>query len=350
MLTDAEAAELHELDARSLPAPAASSATPGADPVDGPDGPVAGPAGRVQGWAPEPAVGPHLRVPEPAEQPEGHEGPLPGPVEARASGRRRVPRRLLIPILAVVALAVGLVIGRISFGQGLAPSLNAQQQDAWTALEASGKYDAGSVHLVGSKYGVDAWTATRGQEALECLILTQSEAEGTPLQSDPSGQPGTGCVDPSKPRQGQHLQAGLDYAENGVQYSLWATLVEDINGNPAMIMQRQDTSQGWDWRSQYDEAELALVDVLQAAGFDGTQLSLVGYDGDTPVWTGYDGQQPCVMIVHGADVLRQCGQLAPESPPLELTVGTTTYSVQTSVDRGTVLTVYGGAGRTGVHG
>ncbi|WP_417554513.1 hypothetical protein [Microbacterium sp.] len=241
--------------------------------------------------------------------------------------RRRFP---LIPVLAAVALVVGIVVGSFVFGRLMQTPMTAQQQDAWAKLEASGQYDPGSIHLVGTKYGASIWSATRQQGDLPCVVLTRPG----PLD----GRSMVGCAMPTETDQEMSVQATLTYQEKGVDYALWATLSDDIAGNPAVIVQRQRANEPWDWRMQYSDAELKQAENLVAAGFDGETVSILGYDGDTPVWMGNapDGSGPCLMVVQDTGVVvQQCGSGYDQ---VALSVGDTVYGVLTS-DRSSMLSI-----------
>ncbi|MFC5434035.1 hypothetical protein [Microbacterium suwonense] len=253
---------------------------------------------------------------------------------AQKSARRRA---WALPVIAIAAVLVGLGAGWLLFSRDMSVvAMTAAQQDAWAQLEASGDYDAGSIHLVGHKYGADIWMATRGEVHLECLVLTRADAEPT-----------TGCRSDQQDDEDAQLQVNSTYQDDGTEYAMWASIAEDIAGNQVAIVQRMDMSQGWDWHSMYSDVELEIVDILEAAGFRGDTLNIVGYDGETPVWVGAQGQI-CVMIVQDGSVAQQCGDIATDSDqPLVLTVGDTAYSVSLSSNRGFSLTIERGVGETG---
>lgn len=227
---------------------------------------------------------------------------------------------------------VGIVVGSFVFG-GLAQTpMTAQQQEAWAKLEASGQYDPGSIHLAGTKYGAAIWSATRQQGDVPCVILTRPGAVE-------ENQSSAGCrASTAETDQVSSAQGTLTYKERGEDYMLWATLVDDIGGNPAVFVQRQSANEPWDWRMQYSDTELKQAEALVAAGFNGEMISILGYDGETPVWTGNapDGSGSCLMIVldTGA-VAQQCGSGYDQ---IALTVGDTVYGVLTS-DRSSMLSI-----------
>lgn len=311
-LSDAELAELHDLDNRNLAVPQAA-ASPAVAAVDADaDAEVTGDAA------------PSTEVTEPVEAPSRSEDTAPPASAPRA--KRRIP---VIPLLAVAALAVGVLVGAFVFGRLAGPVMSAEQQDTWTKLAASGMYDPGSIHLAGSKYGASVWSATQHDGSRQCMILTRPKM---------SEVPGTGCENPEDAAGGtpRSAQATINYRENGTDYQLWATITDDITGNPIVTIQRQNTDEPWDWRSQYSAAELKMVDALAAVGFNGDTLSILGYDGETPVWVSL-GDQQCLMVVQQGDVHKSCAGSG--AAPPTLTVGTATYGILTS-DRGSaVLTI-----------
>lgn len=343
-LTDAEAAELRDLDARNLTAPVIAPPVPEPTPTRD-DG------FRASALRTDPSTLKGSSV-EHAEMPPASETPNLPPDEVPAAGRttmslRSIPRRVIVPVVAVIAIVVGLLAGRAMFGDH-GPVMTAEQQDTWVRLQSMTQYDAGSVELVGSKDGVDVWKATQNEGASECLLLTRDPGSpGLP------GGTGVNCLNP-KTALGETLGASLTYVEKGTEYSVWASSAEDINGNPFIAVQRQSMSEEWDWHVQYDKAELKTISVIEATGMDGQSLSILGYDGDTPVWLGFESQ-PCIVIVQPQDVVaKKCGNLALGSPPLELTVGDSTYSVlagdMNSPGSGNVLTIYRAGGAAGGQG
>jgi len=323
-LTDAEIAELRDLDERNMAAPpsvapSASAADPAS--VAGPE-PVAGlesAAGSEPAVGPEQAAQPVRGVRHVASDPE--EAAIPAP---RAAHRPR--RRWLLPVIAVAVILVGFAFGRFVLGSGAdSVPMNDAQQEVWAELEGSGKYTPGSVLLSGSEYGADVWLAHRVETDVRCMILTRGEDRGE----------GCGVLDP-----GPHsdaLTATLNYTDDGTEYLLYATSTSDIDGNPVTYVQRQSAE--WDWRSIYTDAELTMVEALEAHGFDGELLDIVGYDDGVPVWVS-NGARPCLMIVLGDEVQQQCGEAgtgADQLLPLE--VDAKMYTVTSSDSRGLVLTI-----------
>lgn len=327
-LSAAELAELHELQNRGRGATAGSE--PRAEEV-------LPPAASLQVVEPEPsrpavaaaddastAMAP---TPSPPSRPDAQQA-------APGSSRARVPvrRRVLAGVAAVAAL-LGLGAGWLLFGTDLGrTAMTAEQQAAWSDLETAGEYDAGSIHLVGEKYGATTWRATRDDEKLSCLILTRKDLA-------PAGT----CMPAGNAAEGFELQVTLDYAEDGDHYLLWAMIVEDSEGEPVAVIQRQNMGETtWDWRAQYSQEELALAEVLDGSGFAGEHLQILGYDGAMPVWL-YQQDRTCLLaVVNDVEVVAQCGMLTDDaSAPLELKVGDVVYSA-IDTNRGATLTVIRG--------
>jgi len=322
-LTDAEIAELRDLDERNLAAlPSVAPTAPPAPPSAAPTASVAPPEP-----ADQPVLGAQLAASDPGEA--AIPAPRAGQDGHQASVTPRT-RRWLLPLVAVLAVLVGLGAGWLLFGNAAnRATMSAAQQEAWSDLEASGDYDPGSIHLVGEKFGATTWVATQEAAKRTCIVLTKKGLD-----------PASACRSSTGDYQGFDLQVNLDYTEDGDQYMLFAMLIEDVGGTPVTVIQRQNmTDNGWDWRSQYNEDELAQVDVFEDAGFDGEWLTLIGYDGAVPVWL-YQGERTCLMVVEGAgDIAQQCGELTTDPDmPLQLAVGDVIYSVVDS-NRGPSLSI-----------
>ncbi|MFD5224662.1 hypothetical protein ACFWHT_03485 [Microbacterium sp. NPDC058342] len=308
-LTDAEAQELRELSIRHVVAPAPAPSTPA------PAGPTPLKAESV--GAPEALL---LREPDDPAQDSSSER------DGRSERPRRA-RRLLVPILAILLVLAGLAVGRVAFGQPGDPAMGAQQQDAWAKIEASGEYDPGSVQLLGSKYGVDVWSATKQDQKIECVLLTRGEG------------PSAGCRSGAQEDQGLDLQVSLDYSEGDDDYMVWVNVTDDITGAPAVMFQRDSMTEEWDWRATFDDDELAIIEELEAAGFAGDGLSIVGYDAGVAVWL-YQREKTCVLAPIDGAVLQNCGELLADSDrPLALTVEGTEYQVRASSNEGNTLTI-----------
>jgi hypothetical protein len=346
-LSDAEIAELHELDNRHL----AVAAPPAA-----PAPPAARPAAPVRGAGQAASVPADATAPDPRTEQAGASGTS---ADVRGAGRAvsdtagaaisdpraddargeqtppapaPAPRagRWMLALVSAVALLVGLGAGWLVFAGADRTTMTAAQQEVWSDLEASGDYDAGSIQVVGAKYGATTWTATQQDAKRTCVILTRKDQD-----------PAAACRPSAGDHDGFDLQVSLDYTEDGDRYILFAALVEDVGGDPVTVIQRQNmTDGGWDWRSQYSEVELAQVDLLEQTGLDGEWLTLLGYDGVIPIWL-YQGDRTCLMVVvhDTTEVAQQCGSLTTDPEmPLQLAIGDAVYSALDSY-RGPSLTI-----------
>jgi hypothetical protein len=345
-LTDAELVELRDLDNRNLielaaPVVPAEIIAPvrGAQRAESDPGDAAIRAPRADGEDPRtapaetiaPVQGAKHDAADVADVADVADAAVPAPRAADPGAPRAPRRRWLLPLVAAVAVLVGLGAGWLLFDPGVHRStMTAAQQDVWSELEASGDYDAGSIQLVGEKYGATAWAATQDKAKRTCIVLTRKGLD-----------PATGCRSSTGDYEGFDLQVNLDYTEDGDQYMLFALLVEDSGGNPVTVIQRQNMTQNtWDWRSQYTKDELTLVDVLESTGIHGESLNLLGYDGTTPIWMYQDDQTCLAVVLNETDVAQQCGTLSTDPDmPLQLMVGDVVYSVSDSPNRGPSLTI-----------
>ena len=236
----------------------------------------------------------------------------------------------MLPLVAVLAVFVGLGAGWLAFErEAILPGMTAEQQETLTDLEASGTLDPGSVRLLGSKHGADVWEATRDEGALTCLVLTKT-----------TSQQSHACEEWRDDSYGLGVQTSLTIEEDGKQIMVWAVLVENIDGERVAIMQRQNADDAWDWRSQYTESELAIVDVIEADGFEGQWLQLVGYDGDLPIWM-HQAERSCAIVVqNGGNIAQECTDAVLDiDQTVDLSLPGVTYSVRNTANRGMTLTI-----------
>jgi len=191
---------------------------------------------------------------------------------------RGTPRRgriLLAVAAAASALLVGLGAGWLLFGRDTGPAMDAKQRSAWTEFEASGKYDAGSIRMLGEQYGITAWYATQEDGSTECLMLT------------PSKQVSIGCLPTNREEQGQGYSMPLSTQvrfgdDEGTTVNGY--VVRDVRGTPTVVMQKWE-SQASNWADMFsgDERDIAEL-IVDETGVPGDFLQIVGYDGDTPIW------------------------------------------------------------------
>ncbi|WP_406246330.1 hypothetical protein ACI7YT_14395 [Microbacterium sp. M] len=346
-LTDAEARRLEELEALvrgTTPAP-----TPQADSAAG-DAAVDGSASVPQWTDPQgsgAAADVCLRTgPDATGDRNADAGDLEAAGESRGSGEspetakpgiRGILTRRWFPYAAVgLALLIGFGVGLAVFGQAVmqsvALSLAAGAEQA--ELEAEGSYDPGSITPLGQSHGATIWHATRDEGKNHCLVITlEDRIEPACVPGDQLSQPGGGL----------YASMNLPADGDGDVSGLNVTVIRDINDDLAVVAHVWDSNDVWDWRSQYSEDELAIVDRIESeTGVGGEFLQIVGYDGDRPVWQEFSGPSACVIVAVVGSVERACAQDA--SSPVVLEVAnpdgtSTSYRVTTSDTRGPTLTI-----------
>lgn len=315
-LTDAEAAELRELSARvvaqepsapertpalapersSAPAPERSSVPAGERPsAPAPERPSDAAADRARIPDPGPprgaaeAEGTHASPsedrppPRPVASDPGEEGSSSGAGKPRARHRR--PEIPVLILSSLVAVLLGLGAGWLAFHRSDGrPAMTDAQRETLVQLDSSDEFDAGSVVLVGTKHGAEAWYATKDAAESECLVLIAEESRQTACQT--AGEANS-----------FGLQASLGTQLDGEHHMIWALLLEDASGQRVAVIQRELTPEGgYDWRSQYDGRDLEIAEYLDANGYPGDQLQLVGYDDTLPVWMTFDGEKFCMLV------------------------------------------------------
>lgn len=319
-VSEAELAELRSLDARAADSLAEHPSTaPAQQPETADFAPaVTAPA--------EPAPA------EPIAQVTAERGPEPTAVGEReepiAQPRRR--RRPGIPILVLstlVALLLGFGGGWMLLSRSDAPRMTATQASAMAEIEKTARFDPGSIVYLGEKYNASVWRATAEDGAKICLAIHVVDKNEYLCSPPPEGEG----------PYAQPVGVSLDRVDGDAHWSYWATLVADIAGREVLIVQRHDMSEGFDWRSQFSESELAQIDILAAHGAEAQYLQVVGYDGEVPVFLS-QGMRRCVYVVDPASdgVAENCD---PVDGVFSLTVGATTYDVRETENRGPMLTV-----------
>jgi len=342
-LTDAEAAELRALDERALDERDRSErdrmpidAPPTREDVVPPAEADAAPAAGAPAQHPTPQHPTHTPgadTPDVGRDPGN--GPTSGVSAPDAVPASEDPARVRRPwmrvtLVGVLAVLLGLGAGWLVFGREAAPVMSAAQSEVFAKLQDSGDYDPGSIALLGDKYDVSVWGATKDGSTSRCLVLTHAK------------QTTASCVDaktyeesnPENP-----LQVNMQYREDETDFMLWAGYTQGIDGRRVVVMQRFDQNTQWDWRSQYTTEELAVVDKLVEQGFDGEFLQIVGYDGPVPVWL-YQGDRTCVIAQQDDTFAQACGELVYDSGmSLDLAVPGVTYSVLAPANRNPLLTI-----------
>lgn len=344
-LTDAEARRLAELEALvrgTTPAP-----TPPADSAAG-DAAVDDSASVPQRTDPQgfrTAGGERLRTGpdavddrdavdlERAGEPRGS-GESPGPAK---TGLRGILKRRWFPYAtAGLALLIGFGVGFAVFGQAVrqsvALSLAAGAERA--ELETEGAYDPGSITPLDQTHGATIWHATRQDGDTQCLLLTAGErSEGTCIPTEQFDEQGAGL----------YAAIALPADEQGDTSSLNVSVVRGLDGDLDVTAQTMVWGLTWDWRSQYTEDELSIIDRIEReTGIGGESLQIVGYDGDRPIWLEYTDAGKCVIVAVVDGVERACTQHADEDVTLEVTEGdsgVTRYHVAIPSLRGPTLTI-----------
>ncbi|MGW8481850.1 hypothetical protein ACWGJP_01830 [Microbacterium sp. NPDC055903] len=333
-ISDPDAERLHALEQRRIaPAPDAR-ADAATEPVE------ANTLAELAEASPfslaEPVDAPSLSLAEPVE---ASSSPPAEPVEAPppTRGLRAFLRHRFFPYAAsALALALGIGIGWLVFARGAEHiALSADTAAKQAELETGGRFDPGSIQPLGERYGATIWEATADDGAARCVIITHGEDQGSqcaPLEDFET----TGVFASVTPSD----------EESGATVQISAAIGPQLGGGTAAIVQKYDMDETWDWRSQYSEAELAIVDQLEEQGYDGAMLQIVGYDGDTPVWMQWTGEGNCVMVVVSDGVTEACADAMTD--PVSLTVNdadgaTTTYLLTQTEMRGPLLTIERGA-------
>ncbi|MFE6735687.1 hypothetical protein [Microbacterium sp. NPDC057650] len=193
------------------------------------------------------------------------------------------------------ALLIGLGAGWMLFGRDAGPSMDAEQQKAWTEFEASGKYDAGSIRMLGEQYGITAWYATQKKASTECLMLTPTKGVSIacqPLERGDGEQEGLPIP----------LSTQVDL-EDDKGTVVNAAVVRDVRGVQTAILQqwRNEPTQ-WLDMFQGDERTLAEL-IIDRTGKDGF-LEIIGYDGETPIWLAQDGET-CLYVANLGGIVQQ---------------------------------------------
>lgn len=285
-VSEAELAELRDLDARAaLPGPDSTVSPEPAPPHDDPAPPHGDPV-PVQD---DPASGYEDVPPDP-----------PASAEPAVAGRRR-RSRLSIPILVLsvaVAVLLGVGVGWMSFGRADSrPAMTDAQRETLVQLDSSDEFDAGSVVLLGVKHGAEAWYATKDSAESECLVLVAADRASVGDDPGSAGGRQTACQKVDEPET-FGLQANLALTIDGERVMIWAVVLDDAAGERATIIQREvmTDDDAYDWRSQYSGPELEIAEFLDASGYDGSSLQLVGWDDTMPIWMSFDGGQICMLV------------------------------------------------------
>lgn len=342
-LTAADAARLHELEAARFPrdagivepsAPSTPSAHPSAaapsDPLvrrasaAPPRTPVTTPV------RPDAAAAPPSDTSSPgiavSEDPGTHRSSPPTMEKGSRAEPEPRPRALLqrfwrpLAAGAAVLLAVGVGAGWLLFGR--APDaglpLTGEQAERRVQLENEGKFDEGSLRVIGQDEEALAWYGTKNDGKLACVVL-DVDVPDAELQSSQS----CGVIDEVREHGvGTNLLLGASGASGGPQENLAAQLLFSLEGEPLAVIQRWETD-GSDWLDQFEDADRETAERLTAEGYDPYSIVIAGRVGDLPVWAASrpdpDGGPPhsCLLVPAGEGVATGTMECRPEEETVE---------------------------------
>ncbi|HWK76623.1 hypothetical protein [Microbacterium sp.] len=247
--------------------------------------------------------------------------------QAPAAARRRWP--VLAASIAGI-LAIGFGIGWAIWGwDARSFALTAAHGDQRAELEK--QYDPGTVVAMAEQHGAVVWRAERSNGAETCVIITLSDRTSsgctTYEELEKNGWwPSTSITVP-------------DGQENAGR-SLSAAVLRTVDGELVPYIQLQSTDD-WDWESQYSEAELAQLRQIEAAGYRPENLSIIGSDGDTNIWYDWAGQGLCIIAIIDDQVMDDCAEDVGADVALSTTVDgvPTDYILSQTEMRGPQFTV-----------
>lgn len=329
-ITEAEHAELRELDAlaaTAAPAEPAPAPAPerGAERRDGP----AGPDAAARSERPSPRIDGSGAGEVPAHDEISHEQ-VSEPTGTDATSGRRRPGIPILALSTLVALLIGFGGGWVLLGRSDAPAMNAAQASALAEIEKTGRFDPGSIVYLGEKYDASVWRATSEDGAKTCLAISVADQNRFECMTPPEPDDETPFAQP--------IGVSIDHAEGEHHWSYWATLIDDIAGRETLLVQRHDMSAGMDWTSQFTDEEQAQIEKIAAQGVDPRYIQIVGYDGEVPVFIS-QAMKTCVYVVdpEGDAVIESCEPT--DEGVFLLSRGSTVYEVRETPSRGPVLTV-----------
>ncbi len=246
-------------------------------------------------------------------------------------GARRAIRRYWKAVAAGSAalVVIGLAAGWLLFGRhGLPSAVPAGQQEALAMIEKR-DYDAGSVRFVGEEHGVAVWRATMDGGTRECIVITHEQHQGSQCRviGEPPMEYGV-----------DGLSTSVEFEEDGETVMVWASIILDIEGEPATIVQRSVMS-AENWESQYTPEELEAAERLETEGFERWSLQIVGYDGELAVWQAQRSGETCLAAVIEGEVHLGCGDTNVISDRLQLRIGATEYEVVQTANRGLMFSI-----------
>lgn len=242
--------------------------------------------------------------------------------------RRRWPL-FIAASAAILAIGFGIGWGIWGWDSG-AFALEAAHAEQRAELEAEGIYDPGTIVPLAEQYGVVVWRADRSDGDEICVIVTGPD------------QPGQGCIPSEELKNSVWPNANTTVPEGQEKagQQLVAGLITSASGELVPFIQVWDqTVSGLE--SQYNDEELAQLHELEAAGYEGSTLSIIGYDGDRVVWSNWASGDFCVIASPDGGLLEACAPDATSDLTLAVVVDgvPTEYVVRQSEMRGPQLTV-----------
>lgn len=349
-VTDAERAELRDLDARAAAAPVPPAAPTPDDPASSTKRPQQALTEQALTEPPlteQPLAEPPLTEQRLTEQrlsgPRSdagddlilgqavHGGAAEREPSADADGAALGRRRPSIPVLVLstlIALLLGFGGGWLLLSRDSTPAMTAEQAKAMAEIEKTARFDPGSVVYLGEKYDASVWRATSEGGERVCLAIQVGDRDQ--YQCTPPPDDDTAFAEP--------VGVSVSRADDEGDWSYWATLLNDISGREVVIIQRHDMSAAYGWESQYTDEELRQIRMLEAEGIVPNYLQIIGYDGDVPVFISQDGRT-CIYVVDPASnaVVQSCDPS--DDGVYVLQVNGATYEVRETNSRGPMLTI-----------
>ncbi|OAN35160.1 hypothetical protein [Microbacterium sp. H83] len=219
-----------------------------------------------------------------------------------AAVRGRVP---LVAAASVVLLLIGIAAGWALFGRAEERvALTGAQQERRVELQTDGGYDEGSVRAIGSDDDAVVWYGTKKDGELACIVLDaggESSDMCQPADQLLSQGDGVGVtlIDPGGDAE--------DGAPGGEEMQISATAVRAATGDIVALIQRWPSSRAG-WLAQFAVGERERAEELLELGFEQYSFSVVGYVNDSAIWRGTridDGMPEECMIVDALDLM-QC--------------------------------------------
>ena len=237
------------------------------------------------------------------------------------------------------ALGLGLGIGWAVWGwDAEAYALGAANADRRAQLEESDLYDSGTLTPLTEQYGLVIWSAERSNGDEACVIIT-----------GPDEMNKNGCIPSEQLDESAwpNATATVPEGEEKAGQQLMAAMMMSPTGELVPVIQVWDqTSSGWE--SQYNDAELAQLRELEAAGYEGSALGILGYDGDTVVWSNWTSAGVCIIVSADEGPLEACAPDAESDITLITSIDGVPreYFVQQTKMRGPQLTIIRTTGAT----